>query len=65
VQGRLRNRPLLARIESRCGGCARTVRLRVDSELRSTVLDPGVRPLIFEPEVDWARFRAPNILDDY
>ena len=64
MQGRLRRAPLTVRIDSRCATCARPITVAVDQDLRWRA-DPGPGPLVFEPSIDWARFRAPNIIDDY
>jgi hypothetical protein len=37
----------------------------VDEELRWRLLSPGASPLLFEPDIDWNRFRAANIIQDY
>jgi hypothetical protein len=37
----------------------------VDQDLRWKVESSGARPLLFEPDVDWSRFRGPNIIDVY
>jgi hypothetical protein len=29
------------------------------------VHEPGASPLLFEPQIDWERFRKPNIIDDF
>jgi hypothetical protein len=65
VQGRLRNAPLEVRIDGRCAVCARPVRIVADQDLRWDTPGADIRPLIFEPSVDWSRFRARTILDDY
>jgi hypothetical protein len=65
VQGRLRGEPLSVDIESSCACCGRALRLTVDSEMVTEVHSKGAEPLVFEPDVDWARFRAPTIIDDY
>lgn len=65
MQGRLRGEPVAVRIESRCAACGRALRIDVDQDLRWGTPDPGLRPLVFEPSVDWSRFRGPDILDDY
>lgn len=41
------------------------MRLRVDSQLNWTVLEGGSSPLVFEPDVNWATFTDPNIIDGY
>jgi hypothetical protein len=65
VQGRLRNAPVSVRIDSRCAVCGRPIGIVADQDLRWRTPDAGIRPLIFEPSVDWSRFRARTILDDY
>jgi hypothetical protein len=65
VQGRLRNEFLSAEIRTECGHCGRPIELWVDSELRWGAADPQVRPLIFEPNIDWSRFGKSSIIDDY
>jgi hypothetical protein len=64
VQGRLRNAPVEVRIDSRCAVCARPIRIVADQDLRWET-EAGLRPLIFEPSIDWGRFRARTIIDDY
>lgn len=53
------------RVESGCATCARPVRIDVDQDLRWEVRDPGLRPLILEPSVDWSRFGEASILHAY
>lgn len=65
VQGRLRNQPLSVVIDTSCGHCDRPLRLRVDSELGHAVETPGVEPLLFHPQVDWATFDEPNIIHGF
>ena len=65
MQGRLRGEPLEVVIETQCAHCSRELRMSVDSELRYRVLSEGAEPLVLEPHVDWQRFTAPNIIDDY
>lgn len=65
MQGRLRNAPLSVRIDSRCTVCARPISIVADQDLRWETTDAGLRPLIFEPSLDWSRFRARTIVDDY
>jgi len=65
VQGRLRNEPLSIEIQSACAHCGAKLHLEVDHELNATVREADADPLVFEPEIDWSRFREPNILDGY
>jgi len=41
------------------------MRLQVDSQLNSRVLEGGSSPLVFQPEVEWANFTDPTIIDGY
>jgi hypothetical protein len=65
VQGRLLGKPIAVRVESGCATCARPIRVDVDQDLRWEGPDPGLRPLIMEPSVDWSRFGEPSILHAY
>jgi hypothetical protein len=37
----------------------------VDRDLNHRIVEGGPAPLVFEPEIDWSRFRDPNIIDGY
>ena len=65
MQGHLRDEELSIEIETECVCCGRAIHVTADHELRWSVEEPGARPLIFEPDVDWARLEAPTIVDDY
>jgi hypothetical protein len=41
------------------------MRFEVDSGLNHRVLDGDDEPLVFEPDVNWADFSEPNIIDGY
>jgi len=41
------------------------MRLIVDSRLTYDVREGGTDPLVFEPDVDWAVFTDPSIIDGY
>lgn len=65
VLGRLLHRRLSVDVRSVCGQSGRPLRFTVDSDLSwRTHTDDG-EPLLFVPSVDWERFDAPNIIDDY
>jgi hypothetical protein len=36
--------------------------MEVDERLRFRVLSRGASPLIFEPDIDWRKFRGSNII---
>jgi len=65
VQGRLRGEDLRVQIDTECGHCARRFGLTVDHNLHVTGQTESCAPLIFEPEIDWASFKAPTIIRDY
>jgi hypothetical protein len=39
--------------------------MEVDSQLRFQGVSDGAEPMVFEPEIDWAKFKKPNIIHDY
>ena len=41
------------------------MRFTLDSEMKFEADDPGAEPLVFMPQVDWAHFSEPNIIDAY
>ena len=65
MQGRLRGEHLSATIETECAHCGRRMEIALDSELHFQVRDGGPEPLVFEPEINWQAFKAPNIIDAY
>ena len=48
-----------------CAHCERPMRFVVGSNMKSQIVPRGAKPLIFEPEVDWASFVEPNIIHAY
>jgi len=65
VQGCLRNESLTATIRTRCASTGRDLTLDVDGLGRVRVAQEEAAPLLFEPHVDWVRFRKPHIIDDF
>jgi hypothetical protein len=65
VQGQLRNEHATAVIETSCAHCGRPLHIRLDSEMRVSVNEAGAQPLVFEPDVNFATLKDPNILDAY
>lgn len=59
------NRKLAARIETSCAHCGRKLDLEVENDLNWSVRQRDASPLLFEPKIDWSRFRAANIIHDY
>ena len=41
------------------------MRLIAGSDLKHQIADGSARPLLFEPEIDWATFAEPNITQAY
>jgi hypothetical protein len=65
VQGRLRNEQLSVEIETACAHCERQLHITVSSDMQWSAREQDAEPLVFEPEVDWAHFTKPTIIDDY
>ena len=65
VQGRLRSEPLSMLVRTECAQCSRSMRIEIDSELRSKIIDGTANPLIFHPFIDLSTLAAPNIIDDF
>jgi len=41
------------------------MRIVLDSDMKVSAVDGGAEPLVFMPQVDWAHFSGPNIIDIY
>jgi 5-methylcytosine-specific restriction endonuclease McrA len=65
VQGLLRKSSLEVEIKSTCAHCGEPIELVVDSELNHRVARGGPNPLVFEPDINWAEFKDPTIIDGY
>jgi hypothetical protein len=65
VQGQLRKSNLVVEINTTCAHCGRPIEIVVDSDLNYRIVEQGRTPLVFEPDVDWSRFKDPNIIDGY
>jgi hypothetical protein len=65
VQGRLRETPLRVTIASRCAHCDRPIDVEIDSDLGFGLRESAAKPVICIPIVDFAKLRAPNIIDDF
>ena len=65
MQGRLRNGSLEVEIGTTCAHCDGRMKFIVDNDLDYRILEGGLAPLVFEPEIDWSRFKDPNIIDGY
>ena len=65
MQGQLRKEHVEADLATECAHCHAVLDLTITSDLRIDVRTTGAAPLVFEPEIDWREFAAPNILDAY
>ena len=65
MQGRLRKEQLSVEIETECAHCGLALQLTFDSNLNWNFKQRDAHPLLFEPDVDWAHFEAPNIIHHY
>jgi len=65
VQGQLRGTDLSVEIKTRCAHSQKPMRLIVNSRLTCDVREGGSDPLVFEPDVNWAVFTDPSIIDGY
>ena len=65
MQGHLRNEPLDFIISSKCARSGRTLHIEIDGDLNYTVQEPGARPLISMPLVNFSTLKDPSIIDAY
>ena len=65
MQGRLRQEYLAVTIETVCAHSGRPMRIALDSDMKLSAVDEGAEPRVFMPQVDWAHFSEPNIIDAY
>jgi hypothetical protein len=63
VQGHLRNESITIAIETECSHSGRRLHLEVDSDLRYRVVENDAAPIVFVPLIDFAKLKAPNIID--
>jgi hypothetical protein len=65
VQGHLINEYVSVEIETRCVHCDQVMRITVDSRMQISVREPEAAPLVFMPDIDWAKFAERTIIDSY
>ena len=65
VMGRLRKETVQVEIETSCAHCDRELHILVDEQLRWSVREQGAEPRVFLPQINWANFREPNIINAY
>ena len=61
----MRNSPVEVDISTACAESGAPIALHLDSDLNFSSVDGGSGILVFEPDVDWAEFTDPTILDGY
>jgi hypothetical protein len=64
VQGQLRQRQLAVTLTTECAHCARPMRIEVDSELNYAASEAS-DAMVLLPIVNFAKLKAPNIIDDF
>lgn len=52
-------------IQTSCAHCDQPLLITLDSQMNFQVHNAGADPFIFEPNVNWAEFSEPNIIDAY
>lgn len=52
-------------VETGCAHCGLPIRFRAGSDGRYDARGDCSGLLVFEPSIDWTRFREPNIIDAY
>jgi len=65
VQGRLRNEVISAEIETVCAQSSRPLVITLDSKMKFRIKQKEAKPLVFSPQVDWASFSEPNIIQSF
>jgi hypothetical protein len=65
VQGQLRNAHVSVEIETKCVHCDQIMHITVDSNMQVSVRENEATPLVFMPDVDWAKFAERTIIDSY
>jgi hypothetical protein len=41
------------------------MRIKVDSDMKISILSGGMKPLVFMPDVEWSNFTGQTIIDAY
>ncbi|MBI5477877.1 MAG: hypothetical protein HY906_03410 [Deltaproteobacteria bacterium] len=65
VQGRLRGEALSFEIGTECACCGAPIHFTMRHDLSYTLADADSRPMFFVPMVNFARLKAPSIIDDF
>jgi hypothetical protein len=64
VQGRLRKARVAAEVVTACAHCGESLRIETDGSERASATR-GSAPLVFAPLVDFQRWKAKSIIDDF
>ena len=59
------NEALTFTIRTECAHCGKEICIEMDSELHFSVSDPGARPLVFVPMVDFSSLEDASIIDAF
>jgi hypothetical protein len=65
VQGRLRKEAISVTIDTVCAHCNQPFTIILDSNMNFRISPEDAEPLIFSPQVDWASFSDPNIIQAF
>ena len=65
MQGQLRGEPLTFNLQTECACCGQALGIVIDSDLNYAVTQPGARPLVFVPMVDFSTLEDPSIIDAF
>lgn len=63
VEGRLRGEALTATVDSECAHCGQSIKMDVDSDVRSNVKTEGADPVVLIPAVDFSKLTERCITD--
>jgi hypothetical protein len=65
VQGRLRKESISVTIDTVCAHCDNPIKIMIDGEMNCEVAQENANLYIFDPQIDWEFFSAPNIIHDF
>jgi lactam utilization protein B len=65
VQGRLRKESISVTVDTVCTHCDHPITIMIDSEMNVEVAQENASLHIFDPQIDWESFSAPNIIHDF
>jgi len=65
VQGRLRKERLSFAVQTECTHCPQPIHIEIDNELRHHVTEEDAQPIIFSPNINFAKLTDPSIIDAF